>query len=48
MRILKIRISGLSVYKSDLEIDFFASQRNSEESKQELIKVNELIYTNPV
>lgn len=48
MRILKIRISGLSVYKSDFEIDFFASQRNSEESKQELIKVNESIYTNPV
>lgn len=48
MRILRIRISGLSVYKSDIEIDFYASQRNSEESKQELIQVNKSIYTNPV
>lgn len=48
MKVLKVRISGLSMYQSDLDIDFYASQRNSEESKQELMDINGKVFANPV
>lgn len=37
MNILKIRISGLSVCSSVLDLDFCASQKISENARQQLI-----------
>lgn len=48
MNILKIRISGLSVCSSVLDLDFCASQKISENARQQLIDLNGSLFLNPV
>lgn len=48
MKLLKTVLSGLTLYKEDLTINFVATQRVSAEAREHLNKITGNIYTNPV
>lgn len=48
MQLLKIKANGLLRFEENLEIDFTASQRVSNTDEDNLIKINEWIYLEPV
>ena len=48
MKLLKIKIRGLKLFKDELEIDFFAEQRVGPEKNEMLYKLFSNIYINNV
>lgn len=47
MKILKLEVKGLPLFKNDLNIDFIAWQRVDDDDKEQLYNIFSNIYTNP-